>query len=361
MPTRKIKVMALSVQLVYWLVVGLVSAYVLVMFLKPSYEHVGINQYERAKFMEMVNGTAYQPFVYRALLPGLVRLAAALLPESAHLWITGLVEQNTKFELLFRVFEWETQAAFEYLFAALLMWICFMGFGHFGAKLTLLTCKIQDRSGLWRLVLAMAIVLFLIPFFKYASYIYDPPQLFLFTLALYCLANNQVWAFLAAFGVCCINKETALLLIPIFALIYWRQLPWRRYFALLAGQIGAFVAIKLLITSAFQSNPGALVEFHLTDHNLPWFVEQMSFTHIIVFIILLALALYRLKEKDRFLKIAFLCTFPALFVLTLFLGYIDEWRDYYEAYPIAFAMIVDSLRQFKLQFQHRLRPPDPFS
>lgn len=350
---------ALLGRTLYVIVLGAVSAYVLLVFLRPSGRHIGINQYERALFLEMVAGTADRPFVSRMLLPVVVRISSALAPEVTHAFFRNLVEQSGDLRFLFRVFGWERQAALQYVIATLLMLVAFMGFGHTGAKLTLLTCGIRDRRRLYSTLFAVTLLALLIPFFKYASYIYDPPQLLLFTMALYFLANAQLRAFVTIFVLCCLNKETALLLIPIFALGYRQQMPRRRYFGMLAGLSAVFGATRLLTTLAFRPNAGSLVELHVTDHNLPWFLGEMTATNVIVFMSLLVLLLYRLKEKDRFLRIAFACTLPSLVILTLFLGYIDEWRDYYEAYPVGFAMIVDSLRRLGHGAILRVQPPAP--
>jgi hypothetical protein len=169
----------------------------------------------------------------------------------------------------------------------------------------------------------------------------------LFTLALYGLAQAKLWAFWLGFGLGCINKETAVLLIPIALWTYYGIIPRRHYVTLLLSLIGVFIAIKGTLTLLFRSNPGEMVEWHLWDHNLIWFKESLGYTHVILGTILLGLFFYRWNEKNILLRRAFLCTAPILVILTLFLGYIDEWRDYYEVYPVGFALTVDSLRRLK--------------
>ncbi|MFC2031597.1 hypothetical protein ACFLWA_12830, partial [Chloroflexota bacterium] len=61
-----------------FLLIAVSSAFILLVFLKPSEIYSGLNQYERSKFTEMVQGTAYRPFVMRTLLPTAVRLISAL-------------------------------------------------------------------------------------------------------------------------------------------------------------------------------------------------------------------------------------------------------------------------------------------
>lgn len=44
-----------------------------------------------------------------------------------------------------------------------------------------------------------------------------------------------------------------------------------------------------------------------------------------------------------FLRRGFFVVFIPMAVLALFLGYIDEFRQYYEVYPIAFLLILPSV------------------
>ena len=62
---------------------------------------------------------------------------------------------------------------------------------------------------------------------------------------------------------------------------------------------------------------------------------------------------YRWDDKPVFLRVAFPATFGPLLALALFFGYIDEWRGYYEAYPIGLALIVDSCRRLRAQLANR--------
>lgn len=335
-----------------------VSAYVLLIFLRPSPRHIGINQYESALFLDMVNGTAHKPYVSRVLLPIIVRGLAASAPESVHAFFRAQVAESADLRFLFRVFEWEPNAALQYWIASVAMLFALIGFGHVGAKLILLTCPIQDRRGGAYIAFALLSLLLLLPFFKYASYIYDPPQLALFTAALYFLKQERLRPFAVSFVLSCFNKETAVLLIPIFALMQQHQLPAGRYYGALAALTGVFAASRIALALAFRDNPGAMAELHLFDHNLPWLFGQASATNLIVAAGLTFLLLYRFREKDRFLRIAFACTFPVLFLLTLFLGYIDEWRDYYEAYPAGFALVVDSVRRLILRGMPSQPPPE---
>jgi hypothetical protein len=332
----------------YVAVLGLLGGLVLVAFVRPTERHAGINGNYRSLFMDMVNGTAHRPFVYRALLPAAIRAASAAVPEGVRQACAEAAAGNRYVRLAFAVFEWETEAAFEFGLAALAMYLCLVGFGHVFVRLANRTCNLSG-TGLGNLGLACAALLLLPPFFRYTSFPYDPPQLFLFTLALLLLAQGRRGvAFFGVFALCCINKETAVLLIPLYALAHVRREPqaWRRGWMEVAGLGAIYLAVKLGLTWAFRENPGEVVEFQLA-HNLRLFVNGWTFGNVGVFLGLAALTGYRWEEKPLFLKNAFWVVAPPLVALALFLGFIDEWRGYYEAYPIVFCLGLDSVLRIR--------------
>ena len=331
-------------QIAYFFLLVLISAYVLAVFLRPTPDRYGINQYKRSMFLDTVNGQAYRPFAYRVLLPITVRTVASITPQNVHETFSAFVKDHRFSLQVFTTNQWETDAAYTYFIASLLMWLSFIGFGHYTAKLTMLTLKLDETPGL-RALLAVSVLLALPPFFKYTSYIYDPPQLFLFTLALYFLASDRLRAFVISFIFCVINKETAILLIPIYAVMYYKQQPRRQFLGITALLVALYLLIKLSINYAYRISPGFTVETHLLEDNFRILTYGWTFTGLLTFAVYLWLLIYKWDEKPYFLKVAFLCTFPILLGMTLLFGLIDEWRDYYEAYPAAFALIVGSLQR----------------
>lgn len=324
-------------------VLPVVAAWVLVAFIRPCGPHNGLNQYERAPFLDLVHGTAYHPYVNRALLPATVRVIAAATPLSFQRALTDRVRNAGVLAEVFDELHWEPEAAWAYSVATLLMWGCFAGFGFFAARLCVRTCGVPDTD-LVRAGLGAAALLGLLPLFTYNSFPYDPPQLLLFTMALDALAGGSGAQFWGAFLLCCANKETAILLIPIaltttsFAGSKGRS--WR-----LGGLlVGAYLVIRLGIGYAFRSAPGATFEFHLL-RNLRWFTHGWVFNDLVDLLVIVALLAFAWPAKPDFLKRAFVWTLPPLAIMALFLGFIDEWRGYYEAYPVAFALIVDTLRR----------------
>jgi hypothetical protein len=297
----------------------------------------------------MVEGKAHKPCVYRTLLPTTVRVVSAVVPEQYREACADLVEQHDLMRRAFYILEWESRAAFQYVLASVLMLLSFIGFGHCAVMLTERLCD-PPESGMARLLLVTGALVGLPPFFRYTSFPYDPPQLFLFTLALYFLTVQRTRSFFITFVACCLNKETAVLLIPLYGLTFRSRYSSRRqYWYTMVGLMIVYVSIKSALIWVFHGNPGAFVEFTFA-RNVKWLTSGWTFTDLLVFLSIATLVLFRWSEKPIFLRLSFLCVLLPLGALALFFGFVDEWRIYYEAYPLALGLSVHSLLQFNNVF-----------
>lgn len=329
----------------YWALLATVSLWTLALFVRPTPRHLGTNEYERSLFVPMVEGTAYKPYVYRALLPLLTRGLSALVPERSVAALTATIENQAYARRGFARLHWEAAQTHRYAVAALLMFLCYVGFAHYAARLTIHTCALADTLQT-RAAIALVALLGLPSLFRYVSFIYDPPQLFLFTLALYLLATRQAAKFNAVFVLCCINKETAVLLIPIWAVTFRGTLPAHRYYAVLAFLVLCWVVVKLALLAAYRSNPGEVAEFHFFDHNLPWLTRPWPLLTLASWCLCAWFFLFsQWKKRPAFLRLAIVCTLPPVVTMAFLFGYIDEWRAFYEAYPVAIALATDSARR----------------
>lgn len=325
-----------------WLLLALASGSVLLGFLSSvEGAHVGINEYPRARFVAMVESEAHTPYVRRALLPTLVRLARAAAPASLEAACHELAGDGGPLARAFAELRWESAEAFAFLAGALLMWLCFAGFAL--ACVRLVEAAFERALAPWsRLGLALLALAGLPPLFRYTSFLYDPPQLFLFALALGFAAARHLRRFIAVFVLCCLNKETALLLIPVAAIAWRSHLPTRACTRALLLALGAiYIAITAALAWHFRDNPGGLVELHL-GHTLRALAKGYTLADLLAALALAALLAYRWQEQPAFLRQALLAVLLPLLALGLIFGYIDEWRGYYEAYPLALALVVRS-------------------
>ncbi len=313
---------------------SMISLYVLIAFVKLP----PINGDEQSMFPEMVYGTAWKPFVYRTLLPASVRIISEVIPESIHNTLTDKVESNAFLMLALEKLVWESEFITEYLVAMVLMYFALLGFVFAFRKLF---DEIYS-SPLWFKNIMSIILLLTIPAMfqpQYSNYIYDFPTLFLFTLGLLLLKQRNWKFFLMLFFIACFNKETIILLTLIFAIHFHKDAAIDRklYYQLSAAQLVIFTVVKIFLYILFMNNPGGFVEFHLIDRNYLLFNGYSLTTFVVLLIIFLAIFSYW-NEKPKFIKDSMWIAVPLL-ILTFFLGFFDELRDYYEILPVAILLI----------------------
>jgi hypothetical protein len=316
-----------------------------------QYTLVSINGYPRAMLVEMVYGEAWKPYVYRALGPLAARLLSSLVPVEVKTWLSSRWEIQRAF--FWNV--WEYPWAAEYFAALLVMWASLVGFAL--ALRWLLRVWFSPRTSS---LAALAALVGLPLFFRYYGYLYDFPTLALFTLALALMARERWRAFAVVFVFCTLSKETSILLTLVYGILALPALlqpgaARREALLLLAWQVATFALIKGALAVIYAENEGTLVEYTLA-HN-QWVLEQAWRTGMwLPALAVLALGAWllfaRWREKPRFLRAAVWMLAPML-ALGLFYGYLDEWRIYYEFYPVALALAMWTVRE-------TFRLPAPF-
>ncbi|MBT8380318.1 MAG: hypothetical protein KJN64_13920 [Ignavibacteria bacterium] len=323
----------------FWFITAILSGYVFIVFIKSP----GINGYERAMFPEMIYGTSWKPFVYRTLLPSAVRVTSEIIPEQIHNSLTEKIEDSEFGKLVLQKLKWESEFITEYLIAMIYMWWFLVGVVYAFRKL--LTAVYYSPK--WFANFISLTALFALPtMFQYYSYIYDFPTMFLFTSGLVLLVKQKWNYFLILFFISCFNKETTILLTLVFAIHLYNngKVSKRLYYKLIAAQIFIFISIKTLLYFLFIDNPGGFVEFHLIDRNYLIF-NGFTLTTFVVWLTIGLMTFSKWGEKPKFLKDAIWIGVP-LIVLSFFLGFFDELRDYYELFPIVFLLVTFNIGRF---------------
>jgi len=319
---------------IYYLLTALIAGCVLIMFVISP----GINDDKPSMFGDMIYGKASKPFVYRVLLPATVRVLSAPVPQTLRNTISNKIEDNISLNKLFKKLKWEKELAVEYSFAMLIMFLSLWGFS---IAIRYLFILFYNTSSWFADSVSVLALLGLPTMFQYTSFIYDFPLLLLYTLGLIFLYKQDWIKFLIIFLVGCINKETTILLTLVFYIFYKSSLKKELFNKLLIAQFAIFLLIKSLLYFIFKNNQGTFIEFHLIDHNLR-LLTGYDLTLAAAVLGLILLVFYKWNEKPNFLKTS-LWMFIPLVILTLFLGYLDELRDYYEVYPIVIIFITHSI------------------
>lgn len=307
-----------------------------------------INGYYRAMFPHMIYGQAYRPFVTRALLPALVNWTTAILPPE---WRSAIIASDFRLS-----YSWEQEFLPEYIIASTWMYLSLVGF-FFALKYLLK--GLYELSQVFTDVISLLALAALPLFFSYYSYIYDLPLLFLFTLGLGLMLRRKWTAYLVLFLLATINKETSILLTLVFAIYFFHKselIEPKKFWQILASQVVVFLLVRGGISLVFRNNPGVFLEYHLFDHNLGLFYQRPSIMVIAIVMPLLFLIFFKWTEKPAFARIGFWAVFLFLLSATLFFGFLDEYRDYYEAYPLFVALAAHTIAKlFRLPIKSTMR------
>ena len=98
----------------------------------------------------------------------------------------------------------------------------------------------------------------------YVSYPSDLMALFLFTAAAYYILKDKFAMLCLVSVLAAFNRETAVLIVPLFILMNWRSTRLRLALTRASILIAAIAAPLILLHFIFQSNPGAMSEDHLS-------------------------------------------------------------------------------------------------
>lgn len=313
-------------RLSYWIFIILLTFVVLNRFLILT--DVGDNGH--AGLGSMIYGTAYRPFVYRALVPTIARLSTPLVP-------IGFVESAMSFDVIRQWLSLLDAATYpREAFVTLLVLIgSLLGFVVVFRQLISSVGYSEFTKNLVSIV-----ALSILPLFFKFGYIYDFSSLFLFTLGLLLLSRKQFAWFLLVFALATLNKETSILLTVVYVFHYWKRIDRKQFLWIAILQLVIFMLIKGSLTYYFSDNPGSFVQFHLSEHILFFHIAPVYFLVLssILGIALVLLVIIHWKNKPVFIRNSAVI-FAPLFVLYIFFGFPFEFRVFFEFLPILMILI----------------------
>lgn len=330
---------------------------------------------ERAGVITMTDFSAHKPFVYRTLLPVLIRTIEYITPRSLIEMANGalsdfLLTQSRVANLPIDKTIALTRSGYRIVVFEILNLACLFGFLYY---LRGLSKTLNLFSPFWSNIIPMGIILALPIYFNYGNFMYDFAALFFFSLGLILLfIQNWKW-YLPIFLLALINKETAIMLTVIYALYYYGQIPRKQYWRLLAIQVAIFIVIKSALSLIFANNPGNAIEWHLS-RNLAYLSDIANYfrfnpigvvplarngldiplprgINIVMIVLIGFLIFYGWQTKPRFLKYS-LVIVPIFFVIGMLNGYIDELRSYIEILPVAYLLAVIGISRFFGERKH---------
>ena len=301
----------------------------------------------KANLFNMVDGTAPRPFVYRVLLPGIVRCAvigSEVVLDAAGIekgrtpvsWIGAFMLRRTKAP------EWTFEHSYTYGMYAIVAFLCLLGCA---LLLRRLIRSFYPRYPSFVSDFAPAIGMVIIPlvFFRRVSIPYDPMTLLMFTLCLYLIAERRHVAYFLVLPLAMLSKETAILLPFVFVAREIRVTPLAKLLLPTVCQIVICLAVRLLVMHLFRANPGDFVVNQL-HANLMIVRSPVFYVKTLVPLLpLVVLVAYAWKTKPEFLRTGFVITATLLVGLSLVFGALGEMRVYYELYPFVFLLAVPAV------------------
>lgn len=289
----------------------------------------------RASLLKMMAGTADLPFQSRVLIPFTINILAKVLPANLF--------SPIEFPLFATAINNLSDHTDETLPAWLAIFLMFASLIGSVFVLQLLMRKLGFPSRaiyFWSVLYPLTLIVFFL-----AAYVYDFPSLVLFSAALYTLAPPKPnehhplsqWLFyLALFTLATLNKETGLLLLLVYALVYFGKLKMAEFVQWATAQAVIYAGIRYWLLNLYSNNPGSAVEYYW-----PLYLEFP----LLLLISLLALAVLcffiarNWHRKPLFLRQALIMSAPLLLLYFLF-GYPFEIRVFLEAYPVVYLLLI---------------------
>jgi hypothetical protein len=304
----------------------------------------GISTYSWASVPLLVDGTAYRPFVTRALLPAIVRGVVRATP-GLHAFVDARLARALEhsgpgqhFDRALATLGWTPADTYVHLVAVLVMLACFLALPWVLRRLLTLFYDLPppvvDVAPVFGL---LSLPLFFVP---YARYLYDPGTLLLWALALWFVAERRhvlVWLLLPVIAY---HKETAVLLPPLVALREWGVSPRWRVVAVLAVQLAICAGVRLWLGQHYAGNPGGVVLTVGPAHTRELVVTLFRRPPYVLAVVAMFWALVQAgwRETPVFLRRALFLVLLPLALFSFAFGYVDEIRGYYEAWAIVFLL-----------------------
>jgi len=309
----------------------------------------GISTYSWATVPGLVDGTAHRPFVTRALLPGLVGgivRATPWLAERVEARVAGAVASarpGMRLDRALATLGWAPRDVYVHLVASGVMLGCFLALPWVLRRLVQVCYEAPPAVADLAPVLGLlALPLFFVP---YSRYLYDPGTLLLWALATLWVVERRHVALWLLLPVLACHKETAILLPLVIALREWPHAPRIRTVGVLAAQLALVAVVRLWLGARFAGNPGETVLFVGPSHTRDLLVNLFRKPPYVPAVVAMLWVLLQSgwREKETFLRRAFLVVLLPLVLLSFAFGYVDEIRGYYETWALAVLLAVPTV------------------
>ena len=293
-----------------------------------------INHFFGSRFVDMVDGQAYRPFVTRALVPGTIRLLRDTLPPRWQNAAQSAVVRTFHLRRRMAGLGWEPERTFEYLVFGAITLVLFACV-PFSVRATYRALFASGEP--WALLAPLPLLL--IPLRADMSSMYDPATLALAALATWTAVAGRKQCFYVIYALAVLNKETAFLLAGLF--LVTRPNDWRKHVAPLAG---TWLAARLWLAWAFRHNPGSTA-WWIPTRNLaralsdPWGAIEFAVALAVV-----AWSVWRWRSI-RAIRLGVPLLVGVLVVAYLTVGVWGVYRIFLESLPLVWVSVYAAVIQ----------------
>ena len=178
---------------------------------------------------------------------------------------------------------------------------------------------------------------FLMIILVYAK-IYDAPTGFLYTLMIVLWMRDRLPLSLAVFALLCLNRETGVLLLPVFALSFWKRIGIVRTGAYLAAMSAIYLSIRRVLVITFEDVYGQQL-FWTVKELVESYSKEPQLTALL-FLTMSAWVLIAVTRNTDVLLRSFLAIVPPILIVShILFGVAWEIRVFAEFAPVALILL----------------------
>ena len=183
--------------------------------------------------------------------------------------------------------------------------------------------------------------------FFFQCKVYDLATALFSTLLLTWLARGRLDLYHIVFPLACLNRETAFLLIFVFAAYGMSRMPRSTWIRSIVYQAAVFVVVRGLLIWIFSGSPGDPFWFRPVD-NILMYVRTpiVSLAFFSGTGLVLWACLRGWEQKPELLRTAFLVMAPLLIIMYTMFGYTFEIRVFAEIFPVILGLALYPVHQY---------------
>lgn len=289
---------------------------------------------DRVRLERYLDESAHRPFIYRVLLPRMIRVLKATIADAAVRPVAGRVMVHLVPTSLV-----SSADMVAHFYLAVLLVLSLIGYALVAGRL-----YIRLFPGLrYPEVVPVCMLALLLPFVAgNLGHIYDFTLLLFMAALLYAIATHRHLLFLVLFTVSCFNKETTVLAAVAYACYFLDRMPWKAFIPMVLAQGLIFSVIYFSLHHRYAGNPGQGVE-NWVEQQFTWLARR-SFADYLSWLGGILLVAYHWPGKPLVMRRAAWMLAPhlGLVVTSAFPG---EVRNLFESVPLLSLFVLRNLQQ----------------